>query len=395
MTIRVIRTVEELQELAEVWDELVASSHRRSVFLSWRWVSAWMKSFLGPNKLLCLVVYDDDKPVAIAPFWVKRMRFGKLFTIRSLRLLVSEKVGADHLDLISVLKDRAAMVDMIWKELFGPLRKEWDMLAMDDIPTDSRTLDRMKWLAEEDYRCIKTEFKGYEVCPYLPLPPTYEEFLESLSRKHRYSINRYKRLLSEQGELRLERVSNREELDKAMNLLIALNRKSWQERGQEGSFSTQEFIDCHRELARGFLDDGRLMLCTLFLGEKHIGSFYGFFDNGTLHNYITSVERGVDRRVSVGKVLVAMCIEKAIERECRELDFLRGDERYKYEWTDHDRRNLSMDFYNRKSRALWYILYVFTKKYVKQIGKAVLGKYTATVSDWRNGSAVQQENSAE
>ena len=392
MTIRVIRTTEELQELSGIWDELLATSHSKSVFLSWRWVSSWTKSYLGKNKLLCLVVYDGEKPIAIAPLWVKRMRFGKLFTFKVLRMLVSERVGADHLDLIVSSSNRMAVIDLIWDELFGNLRKEWDIFSFDDIPTDSRTMDRMRWLSEEDYRCIKTEFKGYAVCPYLPLPSTYDDFLDGLSRKHRYSINRYKRLLSEQAELRFECAANQEELDAAMELLIALNRKSWRERGQEGSFGTQAFIDCHRDLARGLLDEGRLMLCSLFLGERHIGSFYGFFDDGTLYNYIMSVERGVDRRVSIGKVLLAMCIEKAIGRGCSELDFLRGDEEYKYEWTDRDRRNLSMEFYNRKFRALLYILYVFTKKYAKQLGKAVLGRHSVTVNEWRNGAIAQQEN---
>lgn len=65
-------------------------------------------------------------------------------------------------------------------------------------------------------------------------------------------------------------------------------------------------------------------------------------------------------------------MEEGIRRGCRVFDFLRGDEPYKYRWTENDRRLLSVCIYNRRLTALLSLVFQNTLQSVKSIGKTLL-----------------------
>lgn len=212
----------------------------------------------------------------------------------------------------------------------------------------------------------------YSICPYISLPGTWEEYIQSFSQKGRYSINFSKKRLEQQGKMELRFCEDANDLTGEMQKLIALKRKSVTVEGQQGNFATEEFERFHNQLAGKFLGLGQLFLCSIQISDRHVGSFYGFTYNNTLYNYMISVERGIYKRVSIGRALLAYCIEKAININCGELDFLRGDESYKYDWTDLDRRNLSQRIYNHKVKSFVFLLFQFTYSYFKQLVKAFL-----------------------
>jgi CelD/BcsL family acetyltransferase involved in cellulose biosynthesis len=62
-------------------------------------------------------------------------------------------------------------------------------------------------------------------------------------------------------------------------------------------------------------------------------------------------------RINVLNALLGFCVEEAARRNCREFDFLRGDEEYKARWTDLRRQNVSIHFYNRGMKATLILSY--------------------------------------
>ena len=115
-----------------------------------------------------------------------------------------------------------------------------------------------------------------------------------------------------------------------------------------------------------------LFLCSLWLNDQHLGSFYGFAYNKTVYFYVIGVDRHRFLGVNIGRVLLGMCVQESIRRGHREFDLLRGNEEYKYQWTDRDRRNLSLSFHNCTSRALALILCRFVHQFTRQVAKALL-----------------------
>jgi CelD/BcsL family acetyltransferase involved in cellulose biosynthesis len=211
-----------------------------------------------------------------------------------------------------------------------------------------------------------------QICPYMQLPEEPECLLSNLSRTRRYVINHSRKRLGERGEIQVRFCEDAEQVSRELARLRELNTQSWRERGQSGSFATDEFVSFHFDLAERSLKLERLLLCSLWAGDDYLGGFYGFAYHGVLYFYIMAVEKSDMKRVNTGDLLLSQCMEEAIRRGCREFDFLRGAESYKYRWTDTDRRLLSVLIYNRKPAALLSLLLQNTSHSLRAIGKLLL-----------------------
>jgi CelD/BcsL family acetyltransferase involved in cellulose biosynthesis len=368
---RVVRSLEELRELAGDWDDLLARSSNDNVFLTWEWISNWAKIYMSDGQLFVIAVYDRDQLVAVAPFWIQRVRIGGIFRTRTLRFLGVGEVCADYLDVIVQKTGHLRWLEEVWRQLFEH-GSEWDILEYSDAPSDSRGLAEFWRLADQDNRCLSRTMSDTSVCPYMPLPEEPERLLRSLSRTKRYTINHSRKSLSEGGDIRVRFCEDAERVSQDLTLLRELNTRSWRERGQSGSFATADFVKFHFDLADSLLKLNRLLLCSLWVGDRYQGGFYGFVYHGVLYFYIMSVEKSDMKRVNAGDLLLSQCMEEGIRRGCREFDFLRGAEPYKYRWTNTDRRLLSVSIYNRRPAALFSLLIQNTSSSVKSIGKLLL-----------------------
>ena len=372
VTTSVIRQLDDLQQLAGSWNGLLERSLNDNLFLTWEWISTWATTYLRGDELLVVAVFDDEDLVAIAPFWVQRSRTAGLFPIRLLRFLGSSGVASDYLDVIVQNKDHARWINEIWNRLFSDLRRDWDVLAYENARSDSTALGHFYRLAEEDDRCIARQIVNAETCPYMPLPDQVTDLLSGMSRTRRYTINHSRKRLGELGEIRIDTSHDSEQAAEALTRLRELNTRSWRERGQPGSFSTHEFVRFHSVVAQRSLELDRLLLCSLWADDRYLGGFYGFVYHGVLYFYIMSVEQSDQKRVNTGDVLLSHCMEEGIRRGCRVFDFLRGDEGYKYRWTENQHRLLSLEIYNRKLTAVLSLVSQHTWQSIKAIGKTLL-----------------------
>jgi len=76
----------------------------------------------------------------------------------------------------------------------------------------------------------------------------------------------------------------------------------------------------------------KLWLVTLDLDGQAAAAWYGFTSDRTVYFY----QGGRDprwERESVGQVLMGIMIQRAIQHGYRAFNFLRGDDRYKQQWT--------------------------------------------------------------
>lgn len=379
---KTLTTLEELTAIAEPWDELLSQSPSDSYALSWIWLSHWMNVYLGDGRLLCVVVYDDDKLVGVAPLWVKRIRQLGLGSLKVLRFIGSEEVCSDHLDLIISRKNSRAICSAIWEELYGPLRRQWDIWEYNYVPSMSPVLQTLSELSNKDNRCLSMVITGFAVCPYAALPESWESYISSISRSSRGNLKSSTDLMTQAGKLELRVCDSLDNLQEFMDTHMDLHRKSWNDRGQEGSYSTETFRQFHRELSQDLLTRGQLLLCNLELDGTAVGSFYGFEYGKVMHYYLLGVNRSAVPKAGIGRVLLGKCIEAAVNRKCREFDMLRGFEEYKYYWTDKERREVLVTFHNRSVMALVFILRQFVNRFGKQVGKVMLGNRTQVVKQW-------------
>jgi CelD/BcsL family acetyltransferase involved in cellulose biosynthesis len=170
-----------------------------------------------------------------------------------------------------------------------------------------------------------------DVCPVVTLPvnATFDEYLGTLGKKQRHEVRRKLRRAEAAGEVRFDPSPDPlAELD----AFIDLHQKRWQERGlfpaTEGGAQSRTFV---RRLFELFGPDGPVQLSFLTVGGRRIAAGIGIHDRDGYLYYNAGVDPDA-RDLSPGVVMIAKYIEGALLHGCRRLDFLRGDESYKYEW---------------------------------------------------------------
>ncbi len=175
-----------------------------------------------------------------------------------------------------------------------------------------------------------------DVCPVADLPPApavLDDYLGSLGKKERHEIRRKLRRAKSAGEVRFD-VSADPLAD--LETFIELHQARW---GADGLFpDTPGGAQSRVFFRRLFELFGRdlLHLGLLTVGDRRIAAAMWFDDGHTIAYYNAGTDPEA-RALSPGVLLVAKLAEHAIGLGRERLDFLRGNEDYKYEWGAIDR----------------------------------------------------------
>jgi CelD/BcsL family acetyltransferase involved in cellulose biosynthesis len=170
-----------------------------------------------------------------------------------------------------------------------------------------------------------------DVCPIVTLPEgiDFEGYLDTLGKKNRHEIRRKLRRAQSRGEVRLD-----ESPDPLRDLdwFIQLHQRKW---GEAGLFPTTPGGDASRTFIRRLFESfgphGMVRLSFLTLDGRRIAAGIHLDDGQTLYYYNAGVDLEA-RDLSPGVVMIARYMEAAIALGRRRLDFLRGNEPYKYDW---------------------------------------------------------------
>jgi CelD/BcsL family acetyltransferase involved in cellulose biosynthesis len=300
---------------AEAWDALHAESRLRSPFLAWTWQREWVAVFAEGKRLAVRGVVDNaGRLVALLPL---------VETGPDHWLLVGGADISDYLDLIA-LRDRE---DEAWAALLGGRAAERAVWQLHAVPEASTTVTAMPALAAAAGLEASTTVE--ERCPVLPLPDSWDALLASLSGKHRHEITRkLRRFEREAPQGRIAWESTPAGIEHRLEDFLTLHRRS---REGKAKFMDARMERFFRRAIPALAAGGGARLAFLDLPDGPIASFVTLEWDGTVGLYNSGFHP--DRAgLSPGVVLLAHVIRDAIERGRRRFDFLRGEERYKYEF---------------------------------------------------------------
>lgn len=311
----------------ELWDRLLARSGTGSPFLTWAWHRACADAVPPEQVDLCqaLVLRGATGDVdAVFPFRVQRDGYWGI-PVTELGWPFGDLGCPDHLDILATPE---ADLDA----LAGAIQQlSWVAIRLGNVAEAASNVERL---------CAACERRGWSVrrrplgrCLYLELPDSWEAYLSSLSSHARHAIRRKERKLSREHDVVLTDYGQ-ERLEAGLHHLQRLHTLRW---SGGGSFRDPAMQSLHRRFAAALADRGELWLATLDLDGVPAAAWYGFSLGDTVYHY----QSGRDPRweqARVGSVLMGLIIRRAIERGYRKLDFLRGEEPYKMEWTQTARR---------------------------------------------------------
>ena len=300
---------------AAAWDRLVAGSRLRSPFLTWTWQREWTRAFAAARRLEIRRVEDaEGQLVALLP--LHEVEPGVL------GLLGGADVS-DYLDLIALAgREEEAWMALLQSRVAEPTT--WDLHA---VPGTSPTVLALPQIAAA---CgLSASVTVEERCPVLVLPSSWDAYLASLNGKHRHELLRkMRRLEREAPEARAACASHASEVENRLGDFFDLHRRS---RSGKARFMDARMEAFLRRVTASFVERGAARLWFLDTASGPIASFITIEWDDTVGLY-NSGFRPDRATLSPGVVLLAHLIRDAIERGKRRFDFLRGEERYKYEF---------------------------------------------------------------
>ena len=89
----------------------------------------------------------------------------------------------------------------------------------------------------------------HRVCPFIPLTPSWDEFVKRLSKNMRTNVGRRRRQVAKQFRAEYDLATD-ETLPAAMEELFRLHNARWRRRGVAGAFAGERMQAFHHEVAR-------------------------------------------------------------------------------------------------------------------------------------------------
>jgi CelD/BcsL family acetyltransferase involved in cellulose biosynthesis len=162
----------------------------------------------------------------------------------------------------------------------------------------------------------------------LDLPASWDDYLRSLGRHGRHEILRKRRRFAERVPSAALRYADSATVESDVDAFVRLHRGS---RGEKGAFMTVHRAAFFRDLATRFLARGELCLAMLDVDDRAIASVFGFEIDSVLYVYNASYDLRL-AAIAPGFELTRRVIEDAIVRGVTTVDFMRGTERFKFDF---------------------------------------------------------------
>jgi CelD/BcsL family acetyltransferase involved in cellulose biosynthesis len=320
----------DLEALAPAWNALLTRSITNSPFLRYEYLHAWWQMLGGgewkDGQLAVVKSCQDRELVGVAPLFLTENRDGQL----ALMLLGSIEIS-DFLDLIVSPEHLSDFMDGLLDLLASSPTPAWKLLDWYNLPEASPTLPVLKAAAEK--RGWTFLLETHLPAPYISLPDDFETYLAGIDKKQRHEIRRKLRRAAEYEQpVRWYIVEDEDSLDAEIDAFLKLMAQD----PQKAAFLSDVMRSQMRSLVQAAFHQGWLQLAFLEVnGEKAAANLNFDYDNR-----IWAYNSGLDQRfttISPGWVLLAHLIQWAIEHGRAELDFMRGNEEYKYRFGGVDR----------------------------------------------------------
>lgn len=255
-------------------------------FLSWGWMSTWLKSLPPQHGVRLIVGFLGDAPALAFFAGLSSKKWGKLFRSQVVSL---NTTGIPFFDKIYLEYNTAlirpgltidaegllhALDGFAWDEFYLPGLSAQFVKQFDDLMNDS---NRFSLVVEQK-----------SAASYIDLKQVREagmDYLRFLSPNKRNQIRRSIKEYEKDGKIEIQAAKTPHEALEFLDKLAALHQKEWQERGVKGAFSNEYFFQFHRDLVSGRFPHGEIQVLSISTPNTVLGYLYSFIYNNRVYFY--------------------------------------------------------------------------------------------------------------
>jgi len=338
MYITVISSFEALPGIRRDWDAAYAADPEAQFFLSWNWLSGWLKQLHSRWFILAAKpTSESDAYVAFLPLKLSSRKNEDGTTIKEVAM--AGNGGADYTGLICrpEFEECAIVSFSIYLN-----SKAWSNLHLENILLSDRRLGLLlKHFSRNNFDVLRIEQVdkagvNHSICPYVELPGDWETYLGTcLSANTRQKARRFLRKVEASDELRITH-ADAASIRGDVEMLLRFWALKW---GVVKGHKIKHIVPFVRGMLLHCHDQGCLFFPVIWKDGAPVGALAILIDplKRSLFFYIT----GRDETVASpppGFILHAYSIRWAVSQGFRVYDFLRGNESYKYQFGAQERR---------------------------------------------------------
>lgn len=319
ITTDVLTTSAQLEALRPEWTRLWRAV-RATPFQAPAWLIPWWRHF-GEGTLHAIALRRGGALVGVVPLYVRA-------TPAERRMVLVGTGNTDHLDalLAPELADECGAAALAHLARYAD---DWDVCDLQQLAPGSPLLvaPLPARIAEE------TRADAPHAVATLPLAPA--ALAGQLSPSLRRHLAYDRRRAARTGRVRFE-TADAARLPGLLDALFRLHGARWADRAEPGMLADEAVRAFHAEATAELLALGALRLHALRLDDRVAAVIYGFSDGRCEYYYLGGFDPAY-KAISPGTLVIAYAMEQAIQSGARAFDFLRGQERYKYDWGATDR----------------------------------------------------------
>lgn len=285
-----------------------------------------------------------DELVGIWPFVLKRGGIKALF------LHVAEPIGSRRLDYVLPLvrmHEKQEILSCLMLGVKEVLNKCSRMTIPKLIKGEAYTeacgkLAALAFVSSSSVQCSPRMFFGKSYAE--------TEALLGWGKKHKPST-RIRRLQKE-GNVTLWIAQSRQEVLDRLPILFKLHQEKWHAEGKPSQFDSARDKELFVSFAR-YLPENLVHYSELRLNDDLLSCHFGFFNSGWVYWYKPAYDRDYEK-FSPGAVHIALLAQHGVERGWQGIDFLQGDESYKYRWANNSLEATYMTIATKLGYPWWF-----------------------------------------
>lgn len=333
LAVREIRSCSELSALEPQWWDLFRRARSATPFQSPAWLLPWWRAF-QPGDLFSLAVHDGGRLMGLAPGYIEAGRLER-------RILPVGISVSDYLDILVDGEDPDAVLSALVAHIGRlPSWDSWELTELEPSATALRVRPAQEW---------RESTGPVSACPVLDLPARVEDLDLAIPARKRRDLRAAWHRAQRRGAVEIAEATVAD-AETALGALCDLHRARWQSRGEQGVLADDRVRRFHDETVPALLRQGLARLYALSIGGTTAGVYYGFRHRARAYGYLTGLDPAFAFE-SPGTILIGHALAAAVRDGAREFHFLRGREKYKYQWGARDRWNRRRVFVRERAHA--------------------------------------------